>query len=132
MKVQKKQDKAARSPETGEERARSGQRGREELAGEQGEEGRNEEVKSIEAPRKVLAINTRDQPLELHLAGRVLVLPARGQAELTMEESRAAPVQVLANRNALALVEGADMAPPTETTPEGSPAPDRPARTKRE
>lgn len=50
-------------------------------------------------------LNTRDQPLELHLPERLLILPARGHGELTDSEVGEAQVLALARRHALALVE---------------------------
>jgi comEA protein len=56
---------------------------------------------STDAP--FIARNLRDQPVELHLGGRVVVLPPHGEIGLSAADREAPLVRVLERRRALAV-----------------------------
>jgi hypothetical protein len=48
-------------------------------------------------------LNERDQPVELHCADGVVVLPPRGEAELDRRDVESPHVQVLAHRRLISV-----------------------------
>ncbi|HEY3079210.1 MAG TPA: hypothetical protein VGM69_04825 [Chloroflexota bacterium] len=52
---------------------------------------------------RVRVLNERDQPVELHCADGVVVLPPRGEAELDRRDVESPHVQVLAHRRLISV-----------------------------
>jgi hypothetical protein len=71
--------------------------------------------------QKHLALNQRDQPVELHFEGRVVVLPPYGQAELNKYELESPQLQMLVRERLVTVEEyeaaGADDEEDVEETP---------------
>ncbi len=56
-----------------------------------------------EEPLRSLLVNLQDQPMELHLSGRVAVVPARGELEVGEDELGAPQVEVLRRQRRLSV-----------------------------
>lgn len=66
-----------------------------------------------------IVLNQRDQPVELHGAGGVVVVPPRGQVEVSADDVVSPQLQALVQRRVLVV---RPAPPPAEETP---PAPKR-------
>ena len=72
-------------------------------------------------------VNERDQPVELHLADRVVVVPAFGAASLTEQDVRVPQVQMLIAQRLITARESVPEAPPAAHARRSKPKADSPA-----
>ena len=73
--------------------------------------------------RRVGVLNLRDQPLEIHRGGEVLLLPPHGVVEVDEEELRAPQLAALVMRHLVQVVEPPLRAAPVPPAPPAAEAP---------